>query len=345
MDIAERLDPTTRRVVLAVLRHGPVPRVELARETGLSSPSLTRLCKPLVADGLLVEGEPVALNETGRPSVPLDVQADRALVLGAKLVPGAMHLVLTDLKGQVLVSERRDCELETPEAAVAALVDAVEGVRHRGRRADAIGVSLAAAVGEDRVVRSADLLGWRDVALGALVSEATGLSCAVENDVNAFTVAEHWFGVGRGSRDFLVVTIGAGVGAGIIARDELVAGHRGAAGMVGWLVGTDGRRMADVLQTSAVEARLADEVSGHVAADVARVVGELVGQLGAVVAPERVLVSGEGAHLVEDRFDEVLAGARAFVPLEPSQLSIEAVGFDEWARGAAAVAIRSALLG
>ncbi|MEL4504440.1 ROK family transcriptional regulator [Luteococcus sp. H138] len=338
------LDTSSRRVALAVLRLGPVSRTELGRVLGLSAPSLTRLTKPLVKEGLLLEGAPVAPLTTGRPAVPLDVDASRAHFLGVKFVRGEMYAVLTDLKGAVLVSEVFAGDYREPAAAVLAVAALMDWCGQR--QPDGIGVCLGASVDETGMVSEAEYMGWPQLPLGTMIRERTGLPCVVENDVTAFTLAEHWFGFGRGVRDFLVVTLGAGVGAGLVCEDELVRGHRGRAGLIGGLRLDDGRRLQDVVETGAIVARLQDEALEQVLLDVAQAMGQLVGQLCAVTAPERVLVSGEGAQELTGRQAKVLTqalfdGVARYTDLGREQVKIDALNFAEWARGAATMAIRA----
>ncbi|SJN40038.1 ROK family transcriptional regulator [Luteococcus japonicus] len=344
MNDLDGLDPTSRRVALAVLRRGPVSRAALCGMLGLSAPSLTRLTKPLLASGLLRQGDPVAPTTTGRPALPLDVAAERAHFVGAKFIPGELHLVLTDLKGRVLERRTARGDYSSPEAAVREL--ATEVRRLTATDPAGIGVSLGASVTDAGEVQGVWFMGWPSVALQEMVTLACGLPCVVENDVNAFTLAEHWFGFGRGSRDFAVLTIGAGVGLGLVCGDELVRGHEGRAGMIGALTLADGRRVHEVVETRHIKARLSeagDDGRDAILDDVAQAVGQTVGQACLVSAPERVLVSGEGAALLVGHEEALRDGLARYADLPADALRIEALGFDEWARGSAAMAIRAHL--
>lgn len=356
------LDPTSQRVALTVLRRGPISRADLGRILGLSSASVTRLTKPMVAAGILLEGAPLE-RTTGRPALPLEVAADSATFVGLKVSHTGLHAVLTDLRGTILASTSCAGDRLSP-ARVAGAVHALVDELSAGRRApDALGVSLGATVDRDGLVRGATFLGWTGVVdLAAHLEQETGLRTTIDNDVNAFTVAEHWFGVGRDTEEFAVLTIGAGVGVGLVCRDEVVRGHAGAVGMVGPLRVLDGRRAEDVLnrdafvtQVSAILGEAApppDEVVaraetvpalGVLLDEVADAVGDLAGTITAITAPERILVAGEGAPLLAGREHRVRRAVEAMSPghVRPPEVSVEVVGDDEWARGAAALAIRS----
>ncbi len=214
-------------------------------------------------------------------------------------------------------------------------------------------------------MRGARFLGWdAPVDLAALLEAETGLPTTIDNDVNAFTVAEHWFGAGRDTDDFVVVTIGAGVGVGLVARDELVTGRQGAAGMVGPVLVLDGRKAEDVLTGVILIERISaalgrpltmedlpslpdlaedDPTLAALLDEVADAVGQLAGTVAAITAPEVVLVAGEGAPLLGGRGGASAPRWPAMCPdhLPAPEVVVDVVGDDEWARGAAALAIRA----
>ena len=358
------LDPTSLRVTLSVLRHGPISRAELGRLLGLSSASLTRITEPLVRTGLLLEGTPQP-RSPGRPALPLEIAAGAATFLGVKLTREAVHGVLTDLKGTVLRGASWPLPDASPATVVATVAQAAHALRGR-RRPRALGVSLAGTVAADGLVRSTRLLGWgRPVDLAGMLSETTDLAVVIDNDVNAFAVAEHWFGAGRGYEDFAVLTLGAGVELGIVAGDELVRGHGGAAGMVGPVLLGGGRCAADAAGVPALVAATASRLGRSVTAAelpalagrdaelaagldaLAAAAGQLAGTVSAVLAPARILIAGEGAVALDGRHDLVAAQLDAMSPddLPAPELVVAAIGEDAWARGAAALAIRATMRG
>jgi predicted NBD/HSP70 family sugar kinase len=202
-----------------------------------------------VDSGLLVEGSSGVHTRTGRPSLPLDVQPASRRLIGVKITGDELFAVVTDLRAAVLAEHSQALPARDPDAVIAAVAD-VTG-RMRAEHPDVVGLGIGIG---GRVMRRADVtrahfLGWHEtVPLAARLTELTGLPTAVENDVRALTVAEHWFGAGRGLRSLAVVTIGAGVGCGIVVHDRLVEGAHGAGGWVGhrplagWGLCADGHR-------------------------------------------------------------------------------------------------------
>jgi predicted NBD/HSP70 family sugar kinase len=117
---------------------------------------------------------------------------------------------------------------------------AIEGTAHRAgvgmEKVVGIGIGLAGMVDvETGVSRFSPTFGWADVPVAGPISKRLDRPVLVDNDVNTLTVAEQWFGRGHGVDDFVVVSVGDGVGAGIVVDGNLYRGADGAAGEIGHL--------------------------------------------------------------------------------------------------------------
>ncbi len=361
------------RSLLSLISVGAMSRGDLGERLGLSPATTTRTVRPLIEAGLIEEQPPVEMGGPGRPTRLLAVAPNSATVAGIKLTADRLYAVLTDPLGEVLIDDSLAL-IETDAESVTSLIASVvmRLAERSGRRPDAIGISLGAAVVGRRTVVVAAFLGWRDVPLAAMITEATGLPCAVANDVRAFAYAEAWFGAGRGKSPFALVTLGAGIGCGIVVGGEILSGAKGAAGSVGHLpvdptgpsceIGHPGcaralASTAGILRASAEHLGCAvEELSlerllspgmrrGSGVDDVLRraalAAGRVVGTLIAYVDPELVVVSGEGIAVVEayrETFEKEVDGLRHWAAA-PVPVLLRPFEFDEWARGAAALAL------
>jgi predicted NBD/HSP70 family sugar kinase len=366
----------SHRLALEVLLHGPLSRAELARRTDLSAGSLTRLTKPLVEAGLLVEAGPDTADlRPGRPSQPLDIVPDAHHFVGAKVTGDAVHGVVTTLRADVVASASRPLDGRTPDDVADVVAALVDHLAAQVPDVTAVGVSLGGNVLPDGTVQRAPFLGWTDVALTTLLQERTGRPVVAANDVLALTEATHWFGEGRGHHQFALVTVGAGIGVGIVAHDRLLDGPNAGLGLLGHHpldplgppcpLGHRGCATA-MLTTGSIERQVAaargdlvpydevldladagDELARHVVDDAGRALGRLVAVVTNVALPEVVVLGGEGARLAvvaRTALDTGLAGD--LDPLaEPPKLAVQASGFDVWARGAAVIAIQTYVLG
>ena len=361
------------RALLALISAGPMSRGDLAERLRLSAATTTRTVRPLIEAGLIEEQPPVEVAGPGRPTRLLAVVPNSATVAGIKLTDDRLYAVLTDPLGEVLITDARPLT-DTDAGSVTALIASVVArlAERSGRRPDAIGISLGAAVVGRRTVMVASFLGWRDVPLAAMVTEATGLPCVAANDVRAFAYAEAWFGVGREKDPFAMVTLGAGIGCGIVVAGEVVSGAQGAAGSVGHLpvdpsgpsceIGHPGcaralastsgilRAASEHLGSEAeelnLELLLSPDMRGNSGVDdvlrrAVLAIGRVVGTLIAYVDPELVVVSGEGVAVVEtyrEVFEAEVDGLRHWAAA-PVPVLLRPFEFDEWARGAAALAL------
>ncbi|MBF4601773.1 ROK family transcriptional regulator [Frigoribacterium sp. VKM Ac-1396] len=374
---------SAQAVVLEILVHGPRPRTQLAERLGLSGPSLTRITKPLLESGLLVERAAQAASGSGRPAIPLDLDPDAHHFVGVKLTHDRLFVVVTDQRGEVLSERDERLPDPSPDAVVAQIARVVSSARDRDDRIRALGVTVGGQVVDRAVVRHAPFLGWDDVPLAERVTAATGLPTWVENDVRALTQAELWFGEGRGRRSFALVTIGAGVGLGLVAAGEVLGGAHSSAGSIGHqrvVVPAVAPSVAPLptcdlghhdcagafVTVSAVEAAAARALGrpvgyddlldlaadGHEEARVvvdaaADVLGQLIAGVLNVLDPEAVLLSGEGVRLATiaaAAVDRAIASSTHRSTPAP-RLVVQRFRFDEWARGAAAVAIQMHALG
>jgi len=370
--------PAASQIFTTVLSHGPLTRADAGRRAGLSAAAVTKAVRPLIEAGYLVEdADDEVRPAVGRPASLVRVDGGRALFIGIKITGDEIFGVLTDLCCRIRVARHLPLPARAPKAVLASVA---ELVRELLTEADGFGVPVLGCgitvAGEvDRAegaVRYSPFLGWRDVPLAELAAMTTGLPVTVDNDVRALTVAEQWFGAGVGLSDFAVVTVGAGIGCGLVVHGRVVAGAHAVAGEIGHLTidpagppchcGNRG-----CLQAFAGDAEIVArvrEVTGTSIADSAEAValahaghpgvrevyaraGEAIGRGIAAVAnllgPERVIISGEGlaaydlfAEQIRDAFTAAAFGSAARCDLLTRPLP-----FEEWARGAAATAIRS----
>lgn len=363
------ISDTARELARQVLVHGPISRSDLGRRLNLSPASLTRLSKPFFDQGIFIEGTELSDGAVGRPARPLDIRVDALNFVGIKLTGDAALAVRTDLRATGLQNTGTTfptTDLPTVLDAIVNAVDALGGPQHLA----GIGISVGGNVSPDGVVQRAPFLNWRNVDLATAVRDRLGLATTVENDVVALTAAEHWFGIARGRTDFAVITIGAGVGYGLVVNDRVIRTHDAGLGLLGHFpldsVGPlcmDGHRgcstamLAMASMTGQVSAALGRPVSyeellelaatGNAAAravvdSAGWALGRLVAAVTNITMVSTVVLSGEGIALldaVRPVFEATLTADRD-PDASPLEVLVDATDFTSWAQGAAAVAIQ-----
>lgn len=371
--------PAASQIFTTVLSHGPLTRSAIAARTQLSAAAVTKAVRPLIEAGYLMEevDEDARQSSLGRPANPVLVDGGRALFIGIKMTGDELIAVLTDLRCRIRVARHVPLTTRDPKAVLASTAGLVQELLTEadgfGVQVQGLGIAVSGDV--DRaagVVRYSPFLEWRDVPLAELARMTTGLPVTVDNDVRALTVAEQWFGAGVGLSDFAVVTVGAGIGCGLVVHGQVVSGAHGVAGEIGHVAIDPAGPLCHCGNRGCVEAIAADsaivarvrEVTGVQVADAAQALdlahdgdpgarevyaraGEAIGRGIATVAnllgPERVIISGEGlaaydlfAEHIRDAFASAAFGSAARCDVQTRPLP-----FEEWARGAAATAIQS----
>ncbi|WP_371673434.1 ROK family transcriptional regulator [Streptomyces sp. NBC_00289] len=370
--------PAASQIFTTVLSQGPLTRLEVARRTGLSPAAVTKAVRPLIEAGYLVEDvDEDARPALGRPANLVRVDGGRALFLGIKVTGDEIIGVLTDLCCRIRVARHVPLPARDPRTVLRFTADLVGELLTEadgfGVRVQGLGIAVSGDVDRgDGVVRYSPFLEWRDVPLAELAGMTTGLPVTVDNDVRALTVAEQWFGAGAGLSDFAVVTVGAGIGCGLVVHGRVVHGAHGVAGEIGHVTVDPAGPLCHCGNRGCVEAVAGDaaivrqirEATGIEVTDTAQAValahdglaaaravyaraGEAIGRGIATVAnllgPERVIISGEGlaaydlfAEQIRDAFAAAAFGSAAECDVQTRPLP-----FEEWARGAAATAIQS----
>jgi predicted NBD/HSP70 family sugar kinase len=230
-----------RSLVLQTLyRSGQRSRADIARETGLTRVTISDLVAELLTEGLVVELGQRESARPGKPAVLLDINRKAYQIVGVDLSEHTTFRgAVLDLDGVIL--QRADVPLEgaVGQDATRKVLDLVDRlVALATAPILGVGVGSPGVVDLSGTVLTAPNLGWVDEALQEELRIRTGLPVVVANDANVAVLAEHGYGDATG--DMMLVTVGHGVGAGLLVAGALVYGSRFAAGEIGQvMVGTD----------------------------------------------------------------------------------------------------------
>jgi len=335
-----------RTAVLAHLgAHGPASRAELARALDVSPALITQLTRDLLADGLVEELQE-ATSSGGRPARRLTLVSHDLAAIGVKVAPDHVALVEVGIDGVVTRSHTSGFDAVSPLAA-SHLIDLVKTFLAEGEptRLLGVGVGLPGTVARQGVgVVDSTQLGWNQVPLGELLRRALDLPVVVENNVNALSVAEQLFGQGREYDDILVVTVGNGVGAGLIADGSIVRGRAGGAGDLGHVPVREDGPLCQCGNRGCLEAIIGQSALVNDARSI-RLIGsdEGIDELRALADAGNEEASEIFAH-AGHTFGRALAGAVNL--LDPEVVVLLGEGVQAWSHWAATFdrALRSALV-
>jgi predicted NBD/HSP70 family sugar kinase len=352
-------------VMDAIRRFGPISRVEIAERTDLSPTTVSAITAALLEDKLIIPRPVGAVRDAarGRPRVMLELNPDAAFVGGVKLAPDQITIAVTNFRADVLKSLSLPIRIDRqPVSVIADLVE--DGVR---RCVADTGLGMAAingvCVGLPGVVerasgrcRQSPIFRERDVPFGDELSKRLGIAVTVDNDVNLVTLAEHWFGHGRGLDDFLVVSIEHNLGLGIMHRGELFRGANDLSPDLGdFLVrppnghNTPTRLEAIVAEVAMIRptggaepkaGSLADDGAYQMAGDA---LGFAIANLITLFAPPKVILAGAALSAGDRLLAPLRAAVQRFTPpslADVTEIVVHEWGDAIWARGAAAMTLR-----
>lgn len=231
-----------RALVLHHLRtQGPLSRTDLATETRLGLSTITKITDELINQGMIRE---IGAGDSsgGRRPVYLEFNHHYGHVVGVKIEKEQLILALTNLEAEIIAKEIIAFPTAAPAAQVLALLaEAIGELIQKNKtliqRWLGIGIGISGLVNQaaGELVFSS-LLGWGRVPFRKILSQRFSVPVFIDNDVNAYALAELSYGYGREVEDFLLVTIGAGIGAGLVLGKKVYRGGFGGAGEIGHMV-------------------------------------------------------------------------------------------------------------
>lgn len=226
-------------LVMNVIRqHEPISRVEIAERTGLGRSTVTGIINSLLREGLVTEigsGEAPA----GRKPVLLTFNARARYAVGVKLAPRSVTVALVDLNATVLHAEELPV---SPNRGAGAVIDAIRAALDAALASTGAGYDRLLGIGlvmpgvvdpSTGIAISSYFLGWENMPVRDLLEQELDLPAYVDNDANAMALAEALYGAGRGTGDLLAVTVGVGIGGGLVVGGQIHRGARFGAGEVG----------------------------------------------------------------------------------------------------------------
>jgi predicted NBD/HSP70 family sugar kinase len=364
-----------RTILEQIQRYGPVSRAQVARDIGLSKPTVSLGLTALLDAGLVRE----VGRSSGRPgpsAVLYELNPMAGWVVGVDVGRRRVRAALADITGDVVA--RRDEPAHASSART--LIGQVGAIAH--------GLAAEAGIGWDEVhhvtvgspgvfepVRGAVILapnlpGWGRQGLLKRLRGELGDHIGVENDVNLAAEGQRWRGLARDVRNFGFLSVGTGVGMGLVLDGRLYRGASGSAGEVGYLpIGADpydrqvrrrGAFEEAVNGTAVVRAaakaglpgsltakkvfalaRRGDPLAGRVVEDEARRLALGLAVVMAVVDLELIILGGGVGGNADLLLAPVERELRALSPIRP-RLAVSALGEDAVLQGAVAAALEVA---
>jgi glucokinase len=238
---ASAMRDINRSAILEIIRReSPISRTTIAERLDVSLPTVMRIVDELIEEGFV---RPQGSTEWsgGRRRPLLEFNADGFVVLGVDMGSTKMYGATSNLGGEILDEAYIDRHASSAEENFKLLVSIIDQLlaspKLENRRVRGIGVGAPGITHhKEGIVKWAYTLHWKDFPLKERLSQHYSLPITVDNDVNLAALGELWFGVGQDVQNMILVTIGTGIGAGIVIDGALYRGSTEASGEIGHLL-------------------------------------------------------------------------------------------------------------
>ncbi|MFC4598500.1 ROK family protein [Cohnella hongkongensis] len=228
----------TAIVLECILRGSPLSRAQISEQSGLNKATVSSLVQDLI-DGALVREIGTGQSSGGRKPVMLEFVASSGYAVGIDLGVNYIRGALTDLRGGIVKETTLPLRDQEPEAAFEQLCGCIRELAESAPSSPygivGIGVGVPGLVDERGAILLAPNLGWRDVPLQRLLTERFDLPVTIDNEANAGALGEQKYGAGRSIANLVYVSVGIGIGTGLILHKSLYKGSAGYSGEMGHL--------------------------------------------------------------------------------------------------------------
>jgi N-acetylglucosamine repressor len=223
-------------ILKRVRTHPGISRIALSRSLGIAPSTVGSYVGRLIAAGFLAESEQVD-REMGRPPTSLWLNPGGGQFIGVDFEARNIMAVAVDFSARCLRQAHKDIQpSDTVPRIIAKIERAIlEVLPGKQERLLAIGVGVPGLVDPVKgvAVDYKYIKGWRQVALAAPLAKRFGVPVYLENTIRSMALAELWFGLGRGVRDWLCIGIRSGIGSGIVTGGQLQRGAHYQSGEIG----------------------------------------------------------------------------------------------------------------
>ncbi len=230
-----------RSAVLEYLRTSKITsRTEIANKLKLSRPTVMRIIDKLIEKGLVIS---TGKKESGigRSRELLEINQKGNAVIGIDIGGGHISGALADIGGEIIFEHRKPQQWKTPDENYKYIENFILQIMEKSHdyKVNLLGIGIgvpgivATKTGD---VKLAPSLRWEDYPFLQKLLPLLDVPIFIENDVALAALGEHWFGAGIGSSNLIMITIGTGIGSGVILDGKLYRGHSDSAGEIGYMI-------------------------------------------------------------------------------------------------------------
>lgn len=363
-----------RSLLLNIIRReGQLSRKQLTEISGLSVGAVSGIVGELLSHGWILEAGEGDFTG-GRRQTMIRLAPDAGYAIGIKLMEERVVCAITNFESSIIdYHESPIPPRTTPAQLVIALKNVIDNLMNtlqmKPDQLLGVGIGLAGIIRTDEgIVQHSPYFGWRNLPLAYMLMQKIQRPVYIENDVNTLTLSEQLFGSGRHHDNFIVITIGRGIGLGIVLGNQLYRGKWGGAGEFGHTILTHGdhtqppttleqlaadptiiaqlrsvgKKSVSTLKDVVALADAQDEDAKNALALSGHYIGMGLANLVNILNPCMVIISGEGTLAGDYRLQPMMESLQKHTfngLLSDVKIVIEPTDDHAWARGAASLVI------
>lgn len=255
-----------------IIEYGQASRADLAKQLSISKPTISHNTEQLIEYGLLVEkgsGE----SKGGRKPMLLDFNYDHKIIIALDLNRNNPIIALSDLKGNILDRMNLKVNVEDGKPILiqkltTGINELIEKNKYLLEKLGVISIAIPGVINEvtGEVYANPQFNLWMNLNLKEILSEIYHVPIIIKNDISMAALGEKHYGAGQNYDDLIYVSLGLGVGAGLILHGELFEGKRKAAGEIGYtrVFGLDSKKtLEEEISTLAIMSKVKEKIASN----------------------------------------------------------------------------------
>lgn len=232
-------DINKSKILNLIRLQGPISRVEIARNLNLSQATVTYIMEDLISEDLIIE-EGVQKSTGGRKAKLLSFNPNLGVIASIGISKSGIETVLCDLKNNLITCSFTESNVEAVDKTITLIVSSIKNILNSQENPRLMGISIISSGLVDRdsgTIIKSTLLNWKEVHIKDLLQPYfPNVKILVDRDINAVAMYEMNFGSAKQLKDFLIVSVGEGLGLSIVIGNHIYYGDYGGAGEFGHTV-------------------------------------------------------------------------------------------------------------
>ncbi|QNU68658.1 ROK family transcriptional regulator [Ruminiclostridium herbifermentans] len=238
----EYIKVMNRNTVLSlIVKKKSISRAAISTLTNLSKSTVSSIVEELLSENIIMEnGEGISTKLGGRKPIELVFNPSAGYIIGIDIGASKSICVICDLSGRILIKEVLQKKNYDSNDYLNLIINTVKKMAANlglGDKIIGVGVGIPGTADiENGIARFVPKLDWIDFPICDVLKKEFGVDVFIDNDVNMAVYGEKWLGVGKEYNNCVFISIGDGIGSGIIIDNKIYRGHNYTGGEIGYLV-------------------------------------------------------------------------------------------------------------